>query len=247
MLGTQSSVFHFADVEVREREFRITKSGQVLQVEPKAFRVLLLLLHNPQKLIAKDELLNAIWGDAAVTENSLTRAIALLRHLLGDDTHQPRFIETVSTVGYRFICKLEVVERTGGGLSPADPPETRSEPVPNNEAAAVEAKTQRTSMLRHWRLAAAVAIVVGLLASTIWYLHRPLPPPRVTAYAQITHDGHEKELAARTAAGSTSASSRRIPSLRSQLQGERLHRFRLRSGSTTAFIRETFRRMDRIC
>ena len=51
-------MFRFADVEVREREFSLTKAGEVLPVEPKAFRVLLALLRNPGKLIGKEELLN---------------------------------------------------------------------------------------------------------------------------------------------------------------------------------------------
>ena len=110
MLGTQEAVFRFGDVEVREREFRLIKAGAVIPVEPKAFRVLLFLLHNPQKLITKEELLNAVWGETAVSENSLTRSIALLRRLLGEDTHEPRFIETVSTVGYRLICPVEIEE-----------------------------------------------------------------------------------------------------------------------------------------
>ena len=108
MTGNKSIVFEFADVEVREWEFCIIKAGGVLPVEPKAFRVLLILLRNPQKLITKEELLNAVWGDAAVTENSLTRSIALLRRLLGDHTRNPRYIETVATVGYRFLSKVEI-------------------------------------------------------------------------------------------------------------------------------------------
>src|ERR1035438_1413731 len=103
MMASKSFVFRFADVEVREREFSIVKAGEVLPVEPKAFRVLLILLRNPQKLIPKEELLNAVWGDAAVSENSLARSIALLRRLLGDESRSPRFIETVATVGYRWL------------------------------------------------------------------------------------------------------------------------------------------------
>jgi DNA-binding winged helix-turn-helix (wHTH) protein len=109
-MANKASLFRFADVEVREREFSLTKAGEVLPVEPKAFRVLLILLRNPQKLLPKEELLTAFWGDAAVTENSLTRSIALLRRLLGDDTRNPRYIETVATVGYRFLGNVEVVE-----------------------------------------------------------------------------------------------------------------------------------------
>ena len=106
MMGNKSFIFRFSDMEVREREFCLIKGGEVLAVEPKAFRVLLTLLRNPQKLIAKEELLNSVWGDAAVTEGSLTRSIALLRRLLGDDIRNPRYIETVATVGYRFVSRL---------------------------------------------------------------------------------------------------------------------------------------------
>src|SRR5580704_205965 len=103
-------VFTFADVEVREREFCIVKAGQLFPVEPKAFRVLLFLLRSPHRLIAKDELLDEVWNDCAVSDNSLTRSIALLRRLLGDDTREPRYIATVPTVGYRFLCDVKVAE-----------------------------------------------------------------------------------------------------------------------------------------
>jgi DNA-binding winged helix-turn-helix (wHTH) protein/Tol biopolymer transport system component len=110
MMGHKSFVFRFADVEVREREFSLIRAGEVLAVEPKAFRVLLLLLRNPHKVISKEELLTAVWGDTAVTDGSLTRCIWLLRRQLGDDINEPRFIETVATVGYRLVCKVEVSE-----------------------------------------------------------------------------------------------------------------------------------------
>jgi len=70
----------------------------------------------PPKADREEELLNAVWGDASVTENSLSRSIALLRRLLGDETRNPRYIETVATVGYRFVCKVEVAEDGAGNL-----------------------------------------------------------------------------------------------------------------------------------
>ncbi len=110
MMVNKSFVFRFDDVEVREREFTLLKAGTVVTVEPKAFRALLFLLRNPQKLISKEELLNSVWGDAAVTEGSLTRCIWLLRRELGDNVNEPRYIATVATVGYRFVCRVEVSE-----------------------------------------------------------------------------------------------------------------------------------------
>src|SRR6266567_5614610 len=117
MTAGKAFVFRFEDVEVRERELTLIKAGEVLPVEPKAFRVLLFLLHNPQKLITKEELLDAVWADAAVTESSLTRSIAKLRRALGDDFQEPRYIATVATVGYRFVSPVEVSEDGVGNLN----------------------------------------------------------------------------------------------------------------------------------
>ena len=205
MMANKSFVFRFSDVEVREREFSLLKAGKVLAVEPKAFRVLLLLLRNPQKLISKEELLNAVWGDTAVTEGSLTRCIWLLRRLLGDDINEPRFIETVATVGYRFVCKVEVSEdafgRSAGDrrtnrLNEGDFVETPA----NGEIAAnpltqidKPADDRERSRFRSWLLAGAVILVVGL-ATAIWYLRRPLPPPRLTNPVQLTRDGRRKNV-----------------------------------------------------
>jgi DNA-binding winged helix-turn-helix (wHTH) protein len=129
------SVFKFEDIEVREREFLLLKGGRALPVEPKAFRVLLFLLRNPRRLVAKDEILNAVWNDCAVSDNSLTRSIATLRRLLGDDSREPRFIATVPTVGYRFLCDVVAAEEGVNGFAAEEthlPPEidTNDRPKP---------------------------------------------------------------------------------------------------------------------
>jgi Tol biopolymer transport system component/DNA-binding winged helix-turn-helix (wHTH) protein len=192
MMAIKSFVFRFDDVEVREREFSLVKAGKVLAVEPKAFRALLFLLHNPQRLISKEELLNSVWGDAAVTEGSLTRCIWLLRSVLGEDIRNPRYIETVATVGYRFICPVEVMDDEPGDLESAGA-------VVAGDGAAGErllAKLLITGIrkLRRRWLLAGVVLAMGLV-SLVWYLRRPLPPPRISGYTQITHDGHRKSLA----------------------------------------------------
>jgi DNA-binding winged helix-turn-helix (wHTH) protein/Tol biopolymer transport system component len=184
MMAGKSFVFRFDDVEVRELEFSLTKAGKVLAVEPKAFRALLFLLRNPQKVISKEELLQAVWGDIAVADGSLTRCIWLVRSLLGDDIHNPRYIETVATVGYRFVGKVEVFEDA------ATAPEAMKEP---NGLSGVEMSVGNQKRLWSWVLAGGVALAV-CLAATIWFLRRPLAPPRITGYTQITHDGHKKTL-----------------------------------------------------
>jgi DNA-binding winged helix-turn-helix (wHTH) protein len=188
-MAAKPFVFRFADMEVREREFSLTKAGEALAVEPKAFRVLLILLRNPGKLIPKQELLDSVWGDAAVTENSLSRAIALLRKVLGDEARTPRFIETVATVGYRFLGKVEAVEDPGAVATQVD--RAAVGPAPSGASAEPEKK----AAARRWnRVAVTGTAALAVLGGGFWYLSRPLPPPRITAYTQITHDGRSKIL-----------------------------------------------------
>ncbi|MGB8538560.1 MAG: winged helix-turn-helix domain-containing protein [Acidobacteriaceae bacterium] len=181
-MAGKSVVFRFGNVEVREREFSIVKAGEVLPVEPKAFRVLLHLLQRPQKLIPKEELLNAVWGETAVSENSLARSIALLRRLLGDEARDPRYIETVATVGYRWVSMVEAAAESGEvEEAPAELPLARSEVK----------KAGSRKLVWVWLLTGAAVLGAGF-AGTIGYLRRPLPPPRITAYTRLTHDGHKK-------------------------------------------------------
>ncbi len=186
MMASKSFVFRFDDVEVREREFTLIKAGKVLTVEPKAFRALLFLLHNPQRLISKEELLNAVWDDAAVTEGSLTRCISLLRSRLGDDINEPRYIATVPTVGYRFVCHVEVAED-----SPATPNTVTADSIV--EAIRLGARANSESIMRsRWLPAFAIAGVLLAAFLLIAWWHSSRSSPVVDSIAQLTDDGQIK-------------------------------------------------------
>jgi Tol biopolymer transport system component/DNA-binding winged helix-turn-helix (wHTH) protein len=116
-------VFRFGDFKVSEREFLLVNATETVPVEPKAFRVLLFLLRNPGRLVSKDEILGAVWTDCSASDNSLTRSIATLRRLLGDDAREPRYIATVQTVGYRLLCNVEVLQDLDRN---PDAPDTKS-------------------------------------------------------------------------------------------------------------------------
>jgi DNA-binding winged helix-turn-helix (wHTH) protein len=172
-------VFRFADVEVREDDFSIFRAGKKLSVEPKAYKVLQFLVHNPGRVIPKDEILDAVWNDCEVSESSLTRSIAILRRLLGDDVREPRYIATVPTVGYRFVSEVEVSE---------DPPRDL-EALPT--LAGSSGSPSRVSVRRAMWLVAAVLIVV-VAALLVWW---SLPEqPAIEGALQLTDDGNPKLL-----------------------------------------------------
>jgi len=194
MIGSKSFIFRFADVEVREREFSLIKSGEVLPVEPKAFRVFLILLRNPQKLITKEELLNAVWGDAAVTENSLTRSVALLRRLLGDETRNPRYIETVATVGYRFLCKVDVSEDVSGKQDTISEQAAQLIATGSAGSALSEVATIRTDRRPKLMLKSGIAIaaIAGLVLFYLTIRYMQPKSPVVSDIVRLTNDGKAK-------------------------------------------------------
>jgi DNA-binding winged helix-turn-helix (wHTH) protein len=80
----------------------LIRSGRLVHLPPKSFRLLELLLDRRPKAIAKEELLELVWPGTFVADGSLTRVIAELRDAIGDDAREPRLIRTIHGYGYAF-------------------------------------------------------------------------------------------------------------------------------------------------
>jgi TolB-like protein/DNA-binding winged helix-turn-helix (wHTH) protein/Tfp pilus assembly protein PilF len=125
-------------------------------LEPKVLRVLLVLVRRAGRLVDKQELLEAVWPGTFVEENTLTRAIVVLRRELGDNSREPRLIETVPTRGYRFIASVEAVGEIEAVEKPA--------PAVPSFVAPPAARHQRSWLLL---LAASAVLLLGVLAWVI--------------------------------------------------------------------------------
>ena len=99
-------VIRFGDcaVDVAAREVRL--HGRVQHLEPRAFDVLAHLLAHRERVVAKEELLDEVWGDRFVSEAALTTRIKEIRRAIGDDGTQQRLVRNVRGRGYRFIGEL---------------------------------------------------------------------------------------------------------------------------------------------
>lgn len=106
VIAEKLTVYAFDDVRVEPHTRRVLKAGTAVPLEPKAFDVLLYLLTHRGRLVEKEALLNAVWKEAFVTPNAMTRVIAHLRKGLGDDAREGKYIETVPTRGYRFVAEV---------------------------------------------------------------------------------------------------------------------------------------------
>ena len=103
-LKAQPLRLRFDSFELDEADARLTRAGQPVPLAPRPFAVLCTLARSPRKLVTKDALLDSVWGHRFVTESVLKSAISEVRAALGDDPKQPRYIETASRRGYRFIA-----------------------------------------------------------------------------------------------------------------------------------------------
>ncbi len=184
MTERKSLIFRFEDVLVQEREFSVIRAGEVLSLEPRVFRVLTFLLRNPKRLVTKEELLDAVWNDCTVSENALARAVARLRQVLGDNTRQPRYIATVHTVGYRFLCDVEVSEDEAPPTAP---------PTDSRSPAALAASNLPLASPHHWVYwVAALFVIIATLGTiaTLRQTRSPLASQRKLSRLTF-HDGLE--------------------------------------------------------
>ena len=137
--------YRFGNFHLDARDRRLVRDGKVVQLEPKSFDVLRCLLDNAGHLVTKQDLVDAVWARAYVSDNSLTRCIHQVRAALDDNADQPTYIETVAGSGYRFIAPVKKAEA----------PETR------------DGSTARANRRRHAVTAVLLLVVIAVVAQ-LW-------------------------------------------------------------------------------
>jgi Tol biopolymer transport system component/DNA-binding winged helix-turn-helix (wHTH) protein len=90
-------------------EQAITKDGQSLQLTPKEFALLALLVSRAGQLVSKDEILATVWPQTVVEESNLAVHVSALRRILGESASSPTYIETIPRRGYRFIAPVREI------------------------------------------------------------------------------------------------------------------------------------------
>lgn len=95
--------WRFAEWRFCEADRRLKGVDEVYVLRGKTAKLLAFLLEEYPATAKKENILDAVWSDRIVTDNTLMQSVRELRKVLGDDTHSPRFIETVHGVGYRWI------------------------------------------------------------------------------------------------------------------------------------------------
>src|SRR5262245_4391797 len=105
-------------VDVERRELR--RGGKAVHVEPQAFDLLIYLIGHRDRVVSKDELLEAVWNGRIVSDSALTTRINAARQAIGDSGTRQQLIQTLARRGFRFIADVaeEVASKAGERPSP---------------------------------------------------------------------------------------------------------------------------------
>lgn len=182
--GTPRSALHvrFGAFTLDARQRRLERDGTPVELAPKQFDALQLLIEHAGDLVGKDLFHARLWPDTVVSETSLNKYIWQLRRILGESDGAPIYIETVPKVGYRFIATVENVGLRNPDVAPPVPAAAFSANAaqsPRDDATVGHAGTppRRPSPLP-WIALALVALVAS---AVVFLMSRPSLSPRSAA------------------------------------------------------------------
>src|SRR5271168_1073168 len=172
-----TNLYRFGEFVLDPGRRTLSRADSAVALTPKAFDVLLFLVQNPNRLVSKEELLQAVWGDTFVEEGNLTQYISHLRKALGDNSEDSRLIVTIARKGYQFTARVTVADAADIAkhatlhAAATETSKTDARPVefPTNE------KVSQSPPLRlhlHKWFAAAALLAVIAAAFWLYWSHR---------------------------------------------------------------------------
>jgi Tol biopolymer transport system component/DNA-binding winged helix-turn-helix (wHTH) protein len=135
----KKTLLHFSDFVLDTRRRGLFRGAERVRLTSKPIETLIFLSENAGRLVEKQEILDAVWKDTFVTEDTLVQAVREIRRALGENKENPCFIQTVPRQGYRFIAEVSYGEPTLSNptselLEPSTP---KALPYPTAESTAV--------------------------------------------------------------------------------------------------------------
>lgn len=124
-VNQEARPFQFGAFELDPHSGELRKHGIRLKLQPQPLQILSMLLERPGEAVTREEIQKRLWPDNTYVdfENAINSAVRKLRDALGDIAENPRFIETLSRRGYRFIYPLPGARRA----LPVTPPKASRE------------------------------------------------------------------------------------------------------------------------
>src|SRR5215470_12355576 len=111
---------HAFDTERRE----LHRGADLVSVAPQVFDLLGYLIRNRERVVSKDELINAVWNGRSVSDAALTTRLNVARSAIGDSGEEQRLIKTLPRKGFRFVGQVREAREAAGSNSGEVAPES---------------------------------------------------------------------------------------------------------------------------
>ncbi len=119
--------YGFGDCVLDPDRRELSRGSEAIAVGPQVFDLLLYLVQNRERVVSKDELLDAVWGGRIVSESTLTSHINAVRKAIGDSGQEQRLIRTVARKGFRFVGDVRETPSSDGSDSVKPGPPNRGD------------------------------------------------------------------------------------------------------------------------
>jgi eukaryotic-like serine/threonine-protein kinase len=165
-------LYRFGPFALDSRKRTLSRADSPVPLTPKAFDVLLFLAQNPNRLVAKEELLQGVWGDTFVEEGNLTQYISHLRKALGDNSDDTRLIVTIARKGYQFTADVTIADVAETAkpatlqVASTTTSKTDARPVQYPTKEKVTKLPPPRLRLRKWF---AAAVLLAVIAAAFWF------------------------------------------------------------------------------
>ena len=171
---TRRREFHFGEFVLDLDGGFLHRGGEEVPLRPKSFDALTYLVERHGRLVTKTELIEALWPDAAVTDNSLAQCLLDIRRVLGDDSQ--KIIRTVARRGYVFALPVTVMTSDRGSIG-----------VPERKIVPLAVVRRTSGLTLTGRVVGAVIAVIALTLAGIGALRFRNSERDVLTYTQLTN------------------------------------------------------------
>jgi adenylate cyclase len=173
MTMSAQKVLRFGRFTLDPNRASLRRGDQQLPLRPKSFDVLVYLARHPGRIVSKDELIEAVWPNVFVTDNSLVQCISDIRGALDDDAQD--VLKTVARRGYLLVAPVVEVEPSqleNGDTSHPDEPDAG---VPALQPATPAGSPSRRRLLARGVIGGLTCVLVLAVVAIIWRQAAPEP------------------------------------------------------------------------
>src|SRR6516164_11102655 len=157
MEPANNTILMIGDWRVNPASGEISRNGETIRLELRTMRLLMCLAERAGQVVSIDDLLNQVWPEVTVSQDSVYQAVTSLRRQLGDDPKQPAYIATVPRLGYRMVARVRPFTETN----------LYEQKAPSGDTRHIGRAAQQTQIRLRWLVAPAILLLAVLAVALL--------------------------------------------------------------------------------